>query len=66
MNDTMYHRGPDDGGAEIYEMRGGWQVGRRSGGSLFWICRSWGTSRCIQRTEGFLSYIMERFTIFRN
>ncbi len=27
MNDTMYHRGPDDGGAEIYEMRGGWQVG---------------------------------------
>ena len=21
MNDTMYHRGPDDGGAEIYEMR---------------------------------------------
>ena len=27
MNDTMYHRGPDDSGAEIYEMRGGWQVG---------------------------------------
>ncbi len=59
MNDTMYHRGPDDGGAEIYEMRGGWQVG-------FAQRRLWGTSRCIQRTEGFLSYIMERFTIFRN
>lgn len=27
MNDTMYHRGPDDSGAEIYEMEGGWQVG---------------------------------------
>ena len=27
MNDTMYHRGPDDSGVEIYEMRGGWQVG---------------------------------------
>lgn len=27
MNDTMYHRGPDDSGAEFYEMRGGRQVG---------------------------------------
>lgn len=27
MNDTMYHRGPDDSGAELYEMRGGRQVG---------------------------------------
>ena len=27
MNDTMYHRGPDDSGAEIYEMKDGWQVG---------------------------------------
>ncbi len=27
MNDTMYHRGPDDSGEEIYEMRGGWQIG---------------------------------------
>lgn len=27
MNDTMYHRGPDDSGAEVYEMPGGWQVG---------------------------------------
>ena len=27
MNDTMYHRGPDDSGAEIYGMRDGWQVG---------------------------------------
>ena len=27
MNDTMYHRGPDDGGEEIYEMSGGYQVG---------------------------------------
>lgn len=27
MNDTMYHRGPDDSGEEIYEMSGGWQVG---------------------------------------
>ena len=27
MNDTMYHRGPDDGGEEIYEMPGGYQVG---------------------------------------
>lgn len=27
MNDTMYHRGPDDSGAEIYEMSEGWQVG---------------------------------------
>lgn len=27
MNDTMYHRGPDDSGEEIYEMHGGYQVG---------------------------------------
>lgn len=27
MNDTMYHRGPDDSGEEIYEMPGGWQAG---------------------------------------
>ena len=27
MNDTMYHRGPDDSGQEIYEMKDGWQVG---------------------------------------
>lgn len=27
MNDTMYHRGPDDGGEEIYEMTGGWKIG---------------------------------------
>ncbi len=27
MNDTMYHRGPDDSGEEIYEMSGGWHVG---------------------------------------
>lgn len=27
MNDTMYHRGPDDSGEELYAMDGGWQVG---------------------------------------
>ena len=27
MNNTMYHRGPDDSGEEIYGMRDGWQVG---------------------------------------
>lgn len=27
MNDTMYHRGPDDSGAEIYSMPGGYEVG---------------------------------------
>lgn len=27
MNDTMYHRGPDDSGQEIYGMNGGYQVG---------------------------------------
>ncbi len=27
MNDTMYHRGPDDSGEEIYEMSGGYSVG---------------------------------------
>ena len=27
MNDTMYHRGPNDSGEEIYEMAGGYQVG---------------------------------------
>lgn len=27
MNDTMYHRGPDDSGEEIYETAGGYQVG---------------------------------------
>ena len=27
MNDTMYHRGPDDSGEEIYEMHDGWQAG---------------------------------------
>lgn len=27
MNDTMYHRGPDDAGAEIYPVSGGYQLG---------------------------------------
>ncbi len=27
MNDTMYHRGPDDSGAEIYPVSGGYQLG---------------------------------------
>ncbi len=27
MNDTMYHRGPDDSGEEIYEIAGGYRVG---------------------------------------
>ncbi len=27
MNDTMYHRGPDDSGAEIYPAAGGYQLG---------------------------------------
>lgn len=27
MNDTMYHRGPDDSGAELYPMSGGYQLG---------------------------------------
>lgn len=27
MNDTMFHRGPDDGGEEIFETGTGWQVG---------------------------------------
>lgn len=27
MNDTMYHRGPDDSGEEIYEISGGYKVG---------------------------------------
>lgn len=27
MNDTMYHRGPDDAGEEIYEMKNGYSVG---------------------------------------
>lgn len=27
MNDTMYHRGPDDSGEEIYEMSDGYSVG---------------------------------------
>ena len=27
MNDTMYHRGPDDGGAEIYDAMGRFCVG---------------------------------------
>lgn len=27
MNDTMYHRGPDDAGAEIYPMRKGYSLG---------------------------------------
>ncbi|MBO5472272.1 MAG: asparagine synthase (glutamine-hydrolyzing) [Lachnospiraceae bacterium] len=27
MNDTMYHRGPDDSGVEIYPASGGYQVG---------------------------------------
>lgn len=27
MNDTMYHRGPDDSGEEIYPMSGGYTVG---------------------------------------
>lgn len=27
MNDTMYHRGPDDSGAEIYPMSGGYRLG---------------------------------------
>lgn len=27
MNDTMYHRGPDDAGEEIYDMQGGYSLG---------------------------------------
>lgn len=27
MNDTMYHRGPDDSGEEIYPMKGGYSIG---------------------------------------
>ena len=27
MNDTMYHRGPDDSGAEIYQTPDGYQLG---------------------------------------
>ena len=27
MNDTMYHRGPDDSGQEIYVMKGGYNIG---------------------------------------
>ncbi len=27
MNDTMYHRGPDDSGEEIYEISGGYRTG---------------------------------------
>ncbi|MDE7247870.1 MAG: asparagine synthase (glutamine-hydrolyzing) [Lachnospiraceae bacterium] len=27
MNDTMYHRGPDDSGAEIYPVSGGYRLG---------------------------------------
>ena len=28
MNDTMYHRGPNDSGAEIYDAAGGYAIGR--------------------------------------
>lgn len=27
MNDTMYHRGPNDSGEEIYEIQGGYRIG---------------------------------------
>lgn len=27
MNDTMYHRGPDDSGEEIFQMKNGYQIG---------------------------------------
>ena len=27
MNDTMYHRGPDDSGEEIFQMKDGYQMG---------------------------------------
>ena len=27
MNDTMYHRGPDDSGEEIFPMRDGYSIG---------------------------------------
>ena len=27
MNDTMYHRGPNDSGAEIYDAAGGYAIG---------------------------------------
>ena len=27
MNDTMYHRGPNDSGVEIYDAAGGYPVG---------------------------------------
>ena len=50
MNDTMYHRGPNDSGAEIYvggEMGTGLDL--RSAGFLSWIFRSWGISLCIRR-----------------
>ena len=27
MNDTMYHRGPDDNGVEVYDYGGGYCIG---------------------------------------
>lgn len=27
MNDTMYHRGPDDSGEDIFQMKNGYRVG---------------------------------------
>lgn len=52
MNDTMYHRGPDDSGEEIYELPGG--IGRDlpRDGCLLWICPHWDISRCIRITAG--------------
>lgn len=52
MNDTMYHRGPDDSGEEIYEISGVIGPGLPKGGFLLWICRHWAISRCIRTTGG--------------
>ena len=49
MNDTMYHRGPNDSGAEIYVGEMGTGLDLRSAGFLSWIFRSWGISLCIRR-----------------
>lgn len=47
MNNTMYHRGPNDSGEEIFAAKGGYEVGLARGVFPFWICPCLVINQCI-------------------
>ena len=47
MNDTMYHRGPNDSGEEIFQVGMVIISDLHRDVSPLWICPCWGISQCI-------------------